>query len=231
MTAMTNATAAPTPMHMFPVGEFVVVVHTLLYGFAMHTFTHDIRFAFRTAYARRYGISNIMRVIITNIHEQLQNQTGHRALAVGSSVEFDVEVSANTTDAAEALKLQVKGGDAAEASAVLTEFKTELSEIENFVAPTQLAVVTEQAVVALVTGAPTPAPTRAAGGGSSPIGAIVGAVVAVGAIAAVAVLRRSKLGQTNSKAPADDGDIQMADIYATAESGKGDTARDTTSVL
>jgi len=52
----------------------------------------------------------------------------------------------------------------------------------NFVAPAKLAVATEEAAVALETGAPTPAPTSADSG--SPIGAIVGAVVAVGAIAA-----------------------------------------------
>jgi hypothetical protein len=100
----------------------------------------------------------------------------------------------------------------------------------DFVVPALLAVATEQAVAGLETGAPTPAPTMSADGGSPlPIGAIVGAAVAVAAIAAV-VVRRSKLSQAaaaaNSKAPSDHGGdgIQMTDIYPQAGGTEGDTS-------
>jgi hypothetical protein len=151
-------------------------------------------------------------------------------------VDFDVQVSTDTAAEADALKAQVKGSDAAEASAVLADFKTELAVVAtsgdfadvpaNFAVPAQLAVATEQAVAGLETGAPTPAPAGADGGSPLPIGAIVGAAVAVAAIAAFAVLR-SKLTQAaaaaTSMAPSDHGvgGIQMADIYPQAGGVEG----------
>jgi len=60
-------TRAPTPTPTFRVRTPKLVVRTKLAGFTVATFTRGIRFAYRRAFARRYNIADVLRVIITNI--------------------------------------------------------------------------------------------------------------------------------------------------------------------
>ena len=107
-----------------------------------------------------------------------------------------------------AVLASVKGGDAAEEAAVLSDFKLEIEAVAadpqyddvpaSYVAPAALAVSTEPAQARVETtaptpaSAPTPAPTHAGGGGGSPVGAVVGAVAGVAALAGVALWQRKK---------------------------------------
>jgi len=226
------------------------VVRTRLFGFTKGTFTRGIRFAFRKAYARRYNIIDLARIVITNIRDK-QTQ-GRRALAV-SAVEFDVQVSTDTAAEADALKAMVKGSDATEASAVLADFKTDLSAVAasgqfadvptDFVAPPQLSVATDQAVASLETGAPTPAPTSGAGGTSSPFvlygGWIIATVASLGALALFVLWHRNRTfhaaypnaGRPPASAPGlEMADMSLSEVYPNAKAG-GNGAGDETSVI
>ena len=239
-TAPTRApTRAPTPTPTFLVNTPKLVVHTQLAGFTVATFTRGVRWAYRRAFARRYGIADMLRVIITNIRVSggSARRLGSadelsRALAA-AAVEFDIQVASNTTAEATALSAEVKGGNATEEAALVADFKTELATVAsegtfpldvpaNYEVPAVVAVVTEAGQVALETGAPTPAPTPAEGSASLPIPIIAGAAAAVAVVAAVAV-RRAKLNQaatTTRPMPADGDGLQMADIYPGAGGGK-----------
>jgi len=153
-------------------------------------------------------------------------------------VQFDIQVEANTTAEATALNAKVKGGESTEEAALVADFKTELKAVAsegsypedvpaNYQVPPAVTVVTEVGQVALETGAPTPAPTSA-DASPFPLPAIVGAVVAVAAITAVA-LRRSKMSKRTAvsgqsvKTPAT-GNIEMADVYPNAIKNSGRSA-------
>jgi len=147
----------------------------------------------------------------------------------------------------------VKGGESTEEAALVADFKTELTAVAsegsypedvpaNYVVPAAVTVVTEVGQVALETGAPTlsptpptpsptPSPTPAptsADASPVPLPAIVGAVVAVAAIAAV-VLRRSKMSKRtavsgqSATSPATDS-IEMPDVYPSAIKNSGRSA-------
>ena len=226
------------------------MVRTQLSGFSKITFSVGIRFAYREAFARRYSIEDIARVIITNIRDRADRRT----LRAGSGVEFDVQVSATTTVAAEALQLRVKGGDAAEELELLDEFKASLGSVaasgmfddvaSTFEAPAQLAVNTEQAMVALETGAPTPAPTSDISGtcgASATSHAVCLGALGVGGMSVIFLLyaaartmfRRSpttrprpKIGMSNFDAPIGnpmDGHACIADVYPEVVSAEEST--------
>ena len=236
----TPPTRAPTPVPTFRVRTPKLVVRTKLAGFTVATFTRGVRWAYRRAFARRYNIADILRVIITNIRRSGSTRRlggadePGRALAA-AAVDFDVQVASNTTAEATALSAEVKGGESTEEAALVADFKTELTAVAsegsypedvpaNYVVPAAVTVATEVGQVALETGAPTPAPTSA-DASPFPLPAIVGAVVAVAAIAAVA-LRRSKMGKRPAvsgqsvTSPAT-GNIEMADVYPNAAKNSG----------
>jgi hypothetical protein len=222
-------TFAPTPVPTFATASPKLVVRTTLAGFTLKTFTRGVRWAYRRAFAGRYGIaselelensvtvppaSTMRRVVITNIRAggRGNNNLGGRALAAAAAaaVEFDIQIAMNTTADASALNAEVQGGNATEEAALVAEFKTEIAAVAasgeypqdvpaNYVVPASVAIVTGVGQVGLETGAPTPAPATAAPGGSSPVGAIVGGVLAVAALAAFAV-RRTQLRSAASAA-------------------------------
>ena len=239
-------TRAPTPTQKFRLRRPKLVLLTKLSGFTVATFTRGVRWAYRSAFARRYGIADVLRVIITNIRgggstrhlsSSSSSSSSSRALAA-ALVQFDIQVEANTTAEATALNAKVKGGESTEEAALVADFKTELKTVAsegsypedvpaNYQVPPAVTVVTEVGQVALETGAPTPAPTSA-DASPVPLPAIVGAVVAVAAIAAVA-LRRSKMRKRTAMSgqsvtsPATDS-IEMADVYPSAIKNSGRSA-------
>ena len=188
-----------------------------------------MRWAYRRAFASRYGIADLRRVIITNIRGGgARRLSSSRALAT-AAVEFDVQVEANTTTAAMALKAEVKGGDASEQAALVAAFTTEVALVAtegdypqdvpaNYQVPAAVAIETVSGQVQLETDAPTPAPTAGldepvatASDGDSPLVPIIASVAAVAAVIAAVAVRRSKLRQAASSMPTD-GNVQMADI-------------------
>ena len=139
-------------------------------------------------------------------------------------MKFDIQVASNSTADAAALNAELKGGDAAEEAALVAEFKTEIATVAasgeypqdvptDYVVPASVAVVTEVGQVAISTGAPTPAPAAAAG--SFPVGAVVGGVLAVAALAAFAV-RRTQLRSGASAASSPAPSIELTPSAATA---------------
>ena len=238
-------TRAPTPTQKFRLRRPKLVLLTKLSGFTVATFTRGVRWAYRRAFARRYGIADVLRVIITNIRgggstrhlSSSSSSSSSRALAA-ALVQFDIQVEANTTAEATALNAEVKGGESTEEEALVADFKTELRTVAregsypedvpaDYAVPAAVTVVTEVGQVALETGAPTPAPTGA-DASPVPLPAIVGAVVAVAAIAAV-VLRRSKMSKRtavsgqSATSPATDS-IELPDVYPSAIKNSGRSA-------
>jgi hypothetical protein len=205
----------------FVVATPKVVVPTVLAGFTVKTFTRGIRYAYTRAFMRRFSITDARRVIITNIRMRVRgggatrrlDEAQQRVLAAASGVAFDIQVSANTTTAAAAFKATVKGGNTAQDAAILADFKAEIVVVgasgeygdvtTSYVLPSQLAVVTEQAVVGLATGMPTPAPTPATAGDGDGAKFPVVPVAAVGALFALAafagLLRRRNAGLNRAK--------------------------------
>ena len=204
-------------MPTFRVKQPKVVVHTRLTGFTKRTFTRGIRHAYRKAYAFRYSIADVKRIIISNIHDKTE-KTGTRRRLASAGIEFDVQVSAGTSAGADALKAQIKGSEDVAVTVLLDQFKKEIalvaasSEYDDVTTQTTvptMSLVTEAAITALETGAPTPAPTpipptpaptpnpptpapvAPSGGDGPPIPAIAGACAAVG-VAISAVLWRRK---------------------------------------
>jgi hypothetical protein len=215
--APTPPTRAPTPTPTFRPRTPKLVVRTKLTGFTVATFTRGIRFAYRRAFAHRYNIADVLRVIITNIRggggsarRRLggsADELGGRALATAAAaaVEFDIQVASNTTADATALNAEVKGGDAAEEAALVAKFKTEIGAVAasgeypqdvpaNYVVPAAVAVATEVGELALETGAPTPAPAATDTGAPTPAptsgggGASLPIPAIAGAAAVVAVI-------------------------------------------
>jgi hypothetical protein len=221
-----------------------LVVHTAVTGFSSATFTAGIRRAYRRAYAHRYNITDVARVVLSNIRDRALRKMRTLAAAAGSVVEFDVQISLNTTAEAEALSALVKGSDATEQTAVLGEFVTELAAVaasgefadvaSSFVPPAEMAVATQLGVVALATGAPTPAPKmpgggggggggRGGGGSGGVIGGVVGAVFASVAGLALAYRKREQFHTlTRAAATAAAGGGKATETEMT-DSGRSDT--------
>lgn len=194
-------TRAPTPEATFKPGVSKVVVRTTLRGFTRKTFTRGIRYAYRKAFAKRHRIQDITLIIITNIRDTVPRRARRARRLAAAGVEFDCQVMAQTSAAAESLSSEIKDGDAAEEAKLLDEFKVEIKAVAQdseyddvpagYLAPAALAVSEASGVVTLETRAPTPVPAVGSGsGGGPPIGAIVGAVAGIGALAGVAVWRR-----------------------------------------
>jgi hypothetical protein len=224
-----RATRAPTPAQKFRLRQPKLVLLTKLFGYNVASFNRGVRWAYRRAFASRYGIADLRRVIITNIRGvSTRRLSSSRALAT-AAVEFDVQVGANTTTAAMALKAEVKGGDASEQAALVAAFTTEVALVAtegdypqdvpaNYQVPAAVAIETVSGQVQLETDAPTPAPTAGldepvatASDGDSPLVPIIASVAAVAAVIAAVAVRRSKLRQAASSMPTD-GNVQMADI-------------------
>jgi hypothetical protein len=143
-----------------------------LAGFTKRTFSRGVRFAFRKAYALRHAITDVKRIIITNVRDRAAGRrlshSRTRGLGTTGGVDFDVQVSVDTMVDADAFKAQVGAGGTAKDNAVLAAFKAQIQVVAasgefddvtpNFETPKALSVVTEEAVTALETGAPTPTP-------------------------------------------------------------------------
>ena len=227
-------TRAPTPIPTFKVKQPKLVMKTKIKGMTVVTFTRGLRWAYKKAFARRYRIVDMARIIITNI----RNRVGRRALdSGGSAIEFDIQVSSASTAEADTLKAEVKVGDAMEAQALLAEFKAEIAVVAadptfedvsaNFVAPTALAVETQSSAVVLETGAPTPTPTS--GGSSSNLPMIAGAAVVAVALVGFALQRRAKLANaaaTMLTVP-NSGDHSAINLHDVYPSGSGEVPSDT----
>jgi hypothetical protein len=187
-----------------------------LTGYTKRSFTRGLRFAFRKAYGLRHGITDLQRIILTNVRDRTAGSrllhSNARGLGAPGRVSFDVQVSFGTMVDAGVFKAQEDTGGASTATdiAVLAAFKAEIQVVAasgefddvtvNYVAPKALSVVTEEVVAALETGAPTPVPAAApAANTASPFplpGAAIGGGIAVLFVVAVAFFlgRRSASG-------------------------------------
>ena len=188
-------TPAPTPQPTLAVGHIKIVVPTRLTGFSASSFTQGVQFAYRKACAQRYSLA-VTRIHIGGIRDGARRS---RRLSGGASVQFDLQVSAASAAAAAAIKVQVKSGDTGEAAQVVAQFKSELAAAKAsgdwadmglaFTAPSNMAVVMEQAMDALETGAPTPAPAPAS---KFPIIPVVAGLVGVLALVALWRYKRGR---------------------------------------
>ena len=187
---------------------------------------------------RRFSITDARRIIMTNIRMHASGgatrrlDEAQRVLAAASGVAFDIQVSTNTTTEAKAFQATVKGGNTAQDAAIIADFKDEIVVVaasgeyedvtSNYAVPSQLAVVTEQAVVGLATGMPTPAPTPATAGDGDgaefpvvPVaaGAAGGALFALAAFA----LRRRNAGLGVNHAKLSDRREESEDLECSVE--------------
>ena len=164
-------------MPTFRVDTPKLVMHTQLAGFTVASFNRGVRWAYRNAWARRYSIADVLRVIVTNIRSgqvgvdptKADPKLRRTLAAAATAVEFDIKVSLSTTAEADALKVLVKGGRSTEETALLAEFKTEIAAVASegaypkdvpadYVLPPATALETAEAKVVQETAALTPAP-------------------------------------------------------------------------
>ena len=186
---------------------------------------------------RRFSITDARRIIMTNIRMHASGgatrrlDEAQRVLAAASGVAFDIQVSTNTTTEAKAFQATVKGGNTAQDAAIIADFKDEIVVVaasgeyedvtSNYAVPSQLAVVTEKAVVGLATGMPTPAPTPATAGDGDGAEFPVVPVAAGGALFALAafagLLRRRNAGLGVNHAKLSDRREESEDLECSVE--------------
>lgn len=211
-----------------------MVFRTALVGFTVATFTRGIRRAFRVAFARRHKV-DVERVIITNVRAARRARTRSRRRQLqGSGIAFDCEVSADTVEAAEELNTEIKGGGAAEDTAVLEEFRRQIEVVQSMedydddtlqtVAPASLAITTSAGGVELEAAAPTPAPSTGNGiGTGGVVGAVFGAIACAGALAFAVQWRRHRLASapktlqsTGGTGMVKDPELHMHEVFPNA---------------
>ena len=227
-------TRAPTPQATFRPQQPKVVFRTALVGFTVATFTRGIRRAFRVAFARRHKV-DVERVIITNVRAARRARTRSRRRQLqGSGIAFDCEVSADTVEAAKELNTEIKGGVAAEDTAVLEEFRRQIEVVQSMedydddtlqtVAPAALAITTSAGGVELEAAAPIPAPSTGNGiGTGGVVGAVFGAIACAGALAFAVQWRRHRLASapktlqsTGGTGTAKDPTLHMHEVFPNA---------------
>lgn len=204
-------TPAPTPQPTFEVGGIKVVVATKLAGFTPATFTLGPQMSFRKTIASQVGGIAVDKVILSNIRAAGRRLSAWHvrglATATTAAVDFDTSISVADQAAAETMKTAVS---AITPAAIKAKFVAELKaakESGTFPAmagvnvnslAANIIVTAAPPTEAVVTGAPTPAPTQMAteaakskNKGSAIAGGIVGALI-VGGLVYHCVLKKKE---------------------------------------
>ena len=164
----TPPTPAPTPEPTFRAGGTKVSVPTRLDGFRTDTFTVGIRYAYRSALAKRVA-RPIARTKLSNIRDVLVRRTLAAADDDGiNSVAFDAEISvdneADATGVQDAVRaatpMELKAAFLAELRVVVAEASfADAATIDLNAAATAVTIVPADAVTVEEAAPPTPAPS------------------------------------------------------------------------
>ena len=171
-------------------------------------------------------------MIITNVRGCTGTSCNRRALAE-DGVAFDTQVSTNTTAEAEALNVEIKGGNSTEEALVLAEFRAEIEVVKadpayddvppNYVVPAALELATQQGEVTLETVAPTPSPLPAETSDDDGISVsvVAGAAAGVALLAGVALWHRGRARRAaTTKTERVDSLPELHEVYPSASMTK-----------